>query len=376
MKLLIVRVGALGDVLHALPAVAALRAARPGWTIDWVVDPRWAALLVDEEGRGEIVNRVHLAETKLWSKSPLSWKTMRSVAALRKELRAERYDVVVDMQGTMRSAVIGRFARAREFAGYEDPREPAAARLYRSTRRRIGTHVVEQGAALLGAACSVALSLRQAGLPGTPVLPPQQAGLLGTPVLPPQQAGLLGTPVLDPAAVKLPHAAWADEWAAELVGDRKVCVLAASAGWGAKQWPAERYGALAKELRGMGFVPLVNAPKKDDAVAASVVAASGGAAEMVVCNVAGLIALMRRTSLLVGGDSGPTHLAAALGIPLVALYGPTDPARNGPWGPGPMHVLRGAGSVTSHKRVAEIDAGLARIEVEEVLRAVRLVMGT
>jgi heptosyltransferase-1 len=319
-------------VLHALPAAAALRNARPEWTIDWVVDPRWAALLVNGEGKGEIVSRVHLAETKLWTSAPLSWRTMRSVARLRRELREERYDVVVDMQGTMRSAVIGRFARAREFTGYEHPREAAAAHLYRSTRARMGRHVVEQGAALLGAACSIALP---------------------------------------PAAVRLPDEPWADKWAAELVGGRRVCMLAASAGWGAKQWPAERYGALARELRAMGFVPLVNAPKKEDAVAASVVAASGGAAEMAVCNVAGLIALMRRTSLLVGGDSGPTHLAAALGIPLVALYGPTDPGRNGPWGSGPMRVMRGTGSITSHKRVAEIDAGLARIGVDEVMEAVR-----
>ncbi|HTV08630.1 MAG TPA: glycosyltransferase family 9 protein [Candidatus Aquilonibacter sp.] len=334
MRVLIVRVGALGDVLHALPAVAALRIARADWKIDWVVDPRWAALLVDGEGHGEIVDHAQLAETKMWSASPLSWKTLRSVAALRRELRREHYDVVVDVQGTMRSAVIGRFARAREFTGYEDPREAAAARLYRTTQPRIGTHIVEQNTALVSGACGVAL---------------------------------------EPAPVGLPHTGWADEWAAELVGDRKVCVLAASAGWGAKQWPAERYGALAKELRAMGFVPLVNAPKKDDAVAASVVASSGGAAEMVVCNVAGMIALMRRASLLVGGDSGPTHLAAALGIPLVALYGPTDPARNGPWGSGPMRVLRGAGSVTSHKRVAEIDAGLARMGVDEVIGAVRSV---
>lgn len=335
MKLLIVRVGALGDVLHALPAATALRKARSDWTIDWVVDPRWSPLLVNGEGHGDIVNRVHLADTKMWSAAPFSWKTLRSVAALRKDLRNERYDLVVDMQGTMRSAIIGRFARAREFTGYEDPREAAAAHLYRTTRRRIGKHVVEQGAALLGAACSIAL---------------------------------------EPAAITLPHEEWADNWAAELVAGRKVCVLAASAGWGAKQWPAERYGLLARELRSMGFVPLVNAPKKDDPAAAAVVAASDGAAEIAVCNVTGLIALMRRTSLLVGGDSGPTHLAAALSVPLVALYGPTDPARNGPWGSGPIRVIRGAGSVTSHKRIAEIDAGLARITADEILREVKALL--
>src|SRR6201999_1389457 len=89
VKLLIVRVGALGDVLHALPAAAALRMSRPDWTIDWVVDPRWAPLLVNDEGHGEIVDRVHLAETKMWSAAPFSWKTLRSVAKLRRGVLRE-----------------------------------------------------------------------------------------------------------------------------------------------------------------------------------------------------------------------------------------------------------------------------------------------
>jgi heptosyltransferase-1 len=346
-RVLIVRVGAMGDVLHALPGVTALRRARPEWVIDWVVDPRWESLLVDGEGRGVVVNRVHLAETKMWTKAPMSWGTLRSVAGLRRALRAERYELVVDMQGTLRSAVIGRFARAKEFVGFADPREAAARRFYRSHVKRRGVHVVEQNVALLSEACE----------------------------LPPQPASWPGTPVdLEPAAVEVPHTEWADNWAAELVGERRVCVLTAGAGWGAKQWPVERYGELAGELKAMGYGVVVNAPRKDDAVAARVVEASKGAAERVGCNVAGLTALLRRTALVVGGDSGPTHLAAALGVPLVALYGPTDPARNGPWGTGPMKVLRHAGSVTSHKRVSEIDAGLARIAVEEVVGAVREVI--
>jgi heptosyltransferase-1 len=102
-----------------------------------------------------------------------------------------------------------------------------------------------------------------------------------------------------------------------------------------------------------------------------VVAASGGAARLVVCNVTGLIALMRRITLMVGGDSGPTHLGAALGVPLVALFGPTDPARNGPQGPGKVVVLRDAASVTSYKRSGMEDPGLAKISVGAVVEAVQ-----
>jgi heptosyltransferase-1 len=358
MRVLIVRVGAMGDVLHALPAVAALRRAQPEWNIDWVVDPRWAPLLVDSERRGAVVDGIHLAETKLWSKAPLSGKTLRSIGTLRLLMRELKYDLVVDMQGTMRSAVIGRLAKGTDFVGYADPREAAAAKLYGRMMTRRGTHVVEQGAALLGEACGFALS-------------PHPASWTGTPALPPHPASWMGTPALEAGPFELPREPWADEWAAELAAAQPVCVLAASAGWGAKQWPTERFGELARELRTMGYRVLANAGRRDDAVAARVVEASDGAAELAVCTVAGLIALMRRTSLLVGGDSGPTHLAAALAVPLVGLYGPTDPARNGPWGTGRMKVLREASSVTSHKKVSEVEAGLARISVEQVVEAVR-----
>jgi heptosyltransferase-1 len=332
MKVLIVRVGAMGDVLHALPAVTALHVARPDWEIDWVVDPRWAPLLVNGEGHGLVVRRVHLAETKKWSKAPASPATLRSIFELRRALRGESYDLAVDMQGTLRSAVIGRMAGAGQFVGYSDPREAMAAKFYKTNLERKGRHVMKQGAALLGEACGVAL---------------------------------------EPAAVALPHEEWADNWAAEEVGDRQTCLLAASAGWPAKCWAVEKFGKLAVELKALGMDVVVNAPRKEDALAAAVVAASGGAARVVVCNVTGLIALLRRMTVVVGGDSGPTHLAAALGIPVVALFGPTDPERNGPRGPGRIVVLRDPASVTSYKRATAEDAGLAKISVGTVVEAVR-----
>ncbi len=338
-RVLICRVGAMGDVLHALPAVAALRRERPDWRIGWAVDPRWAPLLVNGEGHGPVVECVHLVETRLWSAAPLSTTTLRSILSLRRELRAENYDLALDMQGTLRSAVIARMSGAPARAGYSDPRESLATSFYTQRFERTAAHVVEQGAELLGNACGIVLQ------PSTAVL-----------------------------AVDLPREAWADRWAADLIAelppDRRVCVLAPGAGWGAKRWPPERFGALAQQLRSFSFSVLVNAPRKDDPLVAQVVAASAGAARIIVCNVTGLIALLRRTALLVGGDSGPMHLAAALGVPLVALFGPTDPARNGPWGPGPKIVLRGPASVTSYRRRDDVDPGLANLGVEAVLTAV------
>ena len=335
MRVLVVRVGAMGDVLHALPAVAALRKERSDWVLHWVVDPRWAPLLVNARGEAPVVDGVCLAETKLWSSRPASLATVRSILSLRRELRQARYDLVVDMQGTLRSAVIGWMAGARESVGYQDPRESLAAGFYQRRVQRCGRHVIEQGAALLSEACGVALELA-------------------------------------PVPATLPHEAWADDWAAEVARSgtsesKRLCVLAVGGGWRAKFWPAKRYGELAIRLRAMGVDVVVNAARQDDPVAAEVVAASAGAARAVVCNMAGLIALLRRAVLVIGGDSGPTHLAAALGIPLVALFGPTDPERNGPWGPGSRIVLRDPASLTSYKHVDRLDPGLANLSVSVVL---------
>jgi heptosyltransferase-1 len=332
MKILIVRIGAMGDVLHALPAVAALRAAQPDWEIDWAVDPRWAPLLVEQSGRGPLVARTIDVPTKEWNRRPFSLTTLRSVLQLRGTVREACYDIVVDMQGTLRSAVIGWFAGARVFAGYSDPRERLARWFYSRRVTRIGTHVVEQGAALLGAACGLELAQ---------------------------------------AVVSFPFDEAAEAWAELAVGRRPMAMLAPDAGWGAKRWPAERFGALAIELRAMGFDVVVNASSADDPLAARVVSASDGAASALPCSVAQLVALLRRTDLFVGGDSGPMHLAAAMAVPTVALFGPTDPARNGPWGPGRAGVVRDAASPTSYKRSAELDPGLGQLSVEAVVERIR-----
>ena len=328
MRLLIVRVGAMGDVLHALPAVTALRRARPDWTIDWVVDERWRPLLAGEHT--PVVNGAYAVSTRDWKQHPLAPRTLRSFLEFR-HLR-ESYDLVVDMQGTLRSAAIAWLAGRGRLAGYADPREAPARRLYTRAVERRGTHVVEQSAALLGEATGVALTPTTAEI------------------------------ALDRRIEESVERGYTFR--------RPLAMLAPAAGWGAKQWPADRFGELARQLKARGFDVTVNAHRADDPLAGEVLAASAGTAQVSAGNVAELIALMRRTDLFIGGDSGPMHLAAALAVPTVALFGPTSPERNGPWGPGPTRVLRDPLSATTYKRTAETDPGLARISVEQVLAAI------
>jgi heptosyltransferase-1 len=155
--------------------------------------------------------------------------------------------------------------------------------------------------------------------------------------------------------------------------------MAPTAGWGAKVWPAERYGEVAAALARAGFRVLVNAagPGPDPftgagkGIAERVVEASGNSATAIHCSIGQLISLIRRAAVVIAGDSGPLHLAAALERPVVGIYGPTDPARNGPWvsGAGSARVLRDEGSVTSHKRGNEPEAGMLRISAGDVMAA-------
>src|ERR1035438_8697539 len=145
-RLLVVRLGAMGDILHALPAVTALRQAHPEWVIDWVVEPRWRALLAAEgsAGRGPaepLVDHLHFAPTKAWRKAPISLKTMHEINALRKTLKASDYDAVLDLQGAIRSAVVGRMAGCRRLIGEAEPRERAARWLFTEQVATRGAHV-------------------------------------------------------------------------------------------------------------------------------------------------------------------------------------------------------------------------------------------
>ena len=181
--------------------------------------------------------------------------------------------------------------------------------------------------------------------------------------------------LLMPTLPMLPVDSAAEIWCDDLALDfpeletRKPLVLInPGAGWGAKRWPAERYGTVAEELTECGMTVLVNAGPGEEPLAASVVTASRGRASMIVCSLEQLIALTRRAALVIAGDTGPLHLACALGKPVVGIYGPTDPRRNGPYGSA-FRVLRNPESRRDHTRRAEPEAGLLTIAPEAVVAA-------
>jgi heptosyltransferase-1 len=326
MRVLIVRLGAMGDILHALPAVAALRQAHPQWHIGWAVEPRWRPLLC--------VDSIHLVKAKEWARSPLRGQTLREMGALRRSLQAERYDLCIDLQGAVRSALAGRLAGAPRMIGEDQPREWAARWLFGERVCTQGAHVIEQAVEVCQAAAGERL------FPVLPSLPLNREAEL-----------------------------WADGVLRQ-AGHRPVILLSPGAGWGAKRWPTERYGAVAADLHHHGCMVLVNAGPGEQAIAGEVVRASGGVARAPEFTLERLIALTRRVCLVIAGDTGPLHLACALGRPVVGIYGPTDPRRNGPFGV-PFRVLRHPESKRDHTRHVQPEAGLLTITPEQVAAAAK-----
>lgn len=299
MRILVVRLGAMGDVIHALPAVACLKRI-PGARIAWIVDPKWAALL---QGNSD-VDEVLAFDRKQWASVRTTWR----------ELRTQPFDLAVDLQGLLKSALLARIAGAGHVVGYAHPREAPAAWFYSQRIEVHATHVVDRQIELAHAA----------GAPQSPVefnLPS------GSPE---------GTLPAHPFVLTCPLA-----------------------GWRSKQWPLEYYTALVQ--RGVPLV--VNGPPSAQSQLAEI-----EGAQIHLSGIEGLIDATRRASAVIGIDSGPLHLAAALHKPGVAIFGPTDPARNGPYG-GSLRVLRAPNVETTYRRDGEISPAMRAITPDQVIEA-------
>jgi heptosyltransferase-1 len=304
LRILIVRLGAMGDIIHALPGAASLKHSFPDARVTWVVEPQWVPLL---EGNG-FVDRIVVFRRD----DPGSWRRTRD------ELRLEHYDLAVDFQGLVKSALIAHVARPERIAGFGSGvvRERPAGLFYSARVDSAAVHVVDQALDLAKGAGAMNL-VRAFPLPaGAP------EGRL------PEEPFVLASPL---------------------------------AGWASKQWPLEYYERLAVMLReklGMALV-FNGAPGTIPAAAGTVAHESG---------IRGLINATRRAALVIGVDSGPLHLAAALNKAGAAIFGPTDPVRNGPYG-GDFEVFRIAGAPTTHRRGTTIAASMRAITPEQVFAA-------
>lgn len=305
-RILVVRLGSLGDILHALPAVALLRHTWPQAAIDWVVHPKWRDLLAGNPLAVELIY--------------VDRKSSPSLRQALRRLRATAYDFAIDFQGLIQSAIVTRLARRAAAYGFHRSlvREWPAALFYTHALRTSEPHVVDR---------NLALAVAAGATPGPVEFP-----------LPP------GRP-----EGRLP---------------RRFVLAAPLAGWTSKQWPLEYYAKLARLLRVRFDLPLVlNGPPSSESVLRTV-----AGAHVHISGVSGLIDATRRATAVLGLDSGPMHLAAALGKPGVALFGPTDPARNGPYG-NSLTVLRDAPAMTTYARGSAVDPSLRALTPDIVFAA-------
>jgi len=307
-NIVVIRLGAMGDIMHALPAVATLKASFPDCHLTWVVDEKWPALLQDNPYIDEI--------------SVVNRKSLRSLLELRRKLRKQPVDLAVDFQGLIKSAMVASASRAERIVGLDrtQAREALAAMVYSHPVKVHSAHVVDQNIEMTVAAGASTI-LKVFPLPqGRP------EGSL------PQGEFVLASP---------------------------------NAGWVSKQWPAENYMELARRLRDQCGLPLVlNVAPGGEPMPGALMHTSG---------IEGLIHATRRATAVVGVDSGPMHIAAALAKPGVAIFGPTDPARNGPYGDS-LRVLRSPDAVTSYKRGEQIDASMREVTVDAVFESLRALM--
>jgi lipopolysaccharide heptosyltransferase I len=299
VRVLILRTSALGDVVHALPVLTALRRHLPAARLGWVVEEAMAPLLAGHPDLDELL----VARFRAWRHRPLAPRTAREVFAFTAALRRFDADVALELMGNHKGGLIAVAAGARRRIGLarSHRREPSSALwINEPVTPPAGAHAVDRALAV--------------------------AAALG---LPPAPADFGGAKLFahEPPAV-------AAALAAAGAGDAPFVLVHPGAGWRNKEYPAERWGEVARRLRDAAGLPtLVTVAPGEEGLAAATVAAGGEAARAVAApDLATLAGLLRRARLVLGGDTGPLHLAHALGTPALALFGPTDPARNGLYG--------------------------------------------
>ena len=326
-RFLVVRLGSLGDIVHTFPAVAGLRQSFPSSEIIWLTHPRFVSL----------VESSALA-SQIW---PVDSRDLSSVRLTLGKIRSQTWDASIDYQGLWKSSLLPFLGRVRVRIGFSSStvREFGVPILYTDRVVCRAQHIADQNGELTlraGASTPIAnVSLR--------------------------------VPAADEGFVR--------EQLAKDAATRYV-VLSPGGGWRSKCWPADRFGQLSQKISdSLGIRCVINYGPGEDALASAVKNASGNSHPLIYDGELGqLMALLRNAVCIVGGDTGPLHLAVALGTPAVALFGPTDPARNGPYPPKEI-VLRSPNAVTTYKRGDSTDPSFLDLSVDRVFEAVQRRLG-
>ncbi len=325
-RILIVKLSSLGDIVHALPAACSLRATYPQAKIAWAVERRWLPLVASRAAWDEVFP----VDTLRLRGDPRTWPDFLGEM---RALRAFAPEVALDLQGTFKSALVARCSGAPRRLGFAAPalREPGAGFLYTQRVAPQSVHIVDQMMDL--------------------------AAGLG----PLQRVRQFPFPIPDDVAAGVQR--WLED---NRVGP--FVFLSPGGGWASKRWPTERYASLAEVLlRDHGLASVLNRGPGEQAMDDAFRRASAIRARIFSGDTLHLAAMLRQARLVVGGDTGPLHLAAALGTPVVALFGPTDPRRNGPYSSLAI-VLRKEDRV-SYARSRRYSPAMLALTVEEVAAA-------
>jgi lipopolysaccharide heptosyltransferase I len=331
MRVAVVKLSALGDVVHAMPVAAAVRAGVPGARITWLVEARYAPILREHPALDDVI----AIDTRRWRRARRPTDLARvlgEMAGLRHRLAAGQFDVALDLQGLVKSGVLTRATGAAVRAGFVASRcRERANALF--TNRRIAPppaarHVVDQNLSLLDA---------------------------------------IGVPYLPQREFQVPHDVAADTAIEAFLaasgtkpGDR-VVVINPGAARPEKRWPTERFAAVTRELLTGSHARVIVLWGPEEADTARAIARVG-ATLAPATDLPAMVALLRRASVVLSGDTGPLHVAAALGIRCVGLFGPTSAARNGPYGAG-------------HRTLQAPDGAMTSLTVPAVVAAIAEVLG-
>ena len=305
MRLLIVKLGAIGDIVHTLPALCAIHHSDPNIEIGWVAEKRSAEILRDHP----YIDRLIEIDTRRWRSGVKAGQILAEVGKELGGLRRIGFDTAIDFQGLLKSAAVAKASGASERWGFsrKDLREPASRLLLNHTVRiPPRTHVINKNLLLARGALGIEAGGRlEFAIATGPADVAEAAGII-------------------------------------LRVGPTFAVLNPAGGWVTKLWPAEKFGLLADMLYerfGLASV-IATGPAEVELAERALSASRTGRAAAFQPSLKGFVELAKRAAIYVGGDTGPTHLAVAAGAPVVGIFGPTEWWRNGSLDPMDICVER------------------------------------